>query len=92
MLLLNNTKKISVGFSAEYLYKVSVQKNTCFIKMGRKAHRNEFITDSASRKKQYKQRMLTMMRKRYELEVMCGESLRRVQGDYHAWCTVFWDN
>ena len=43
--------------------------------MGRQAHRNEFITDSARRRKQYKQRRFTMMRKRYELEVMCGAQI-----------------
>jgi len=44
--------------------------------MGRKPHRNEFITDATKRKKQYKQRMVTMMRKRYELEVMCGAKIQ----------------
>ena len=43
--------------------------------MGRQAHRNEFITDSTRRRKQYKQRMFTMIRKRYELEVMCGAQI-----------------
>jgi len=76
MLLLNNMKKSSVGFSAEYLYKVSVQKITCLIKMGQKPHRNEFITVAASRKKQYNQRLRTMMRKRWELEVMCGAKIK----------------
>jgi len=76
MLLLNNMKKTSVGFSAEYLYKVSVQKYTCLIKMGQKPHRNEFITIAANRKKQYNARLRTMMRKRWELEVMCGAKIK----------------
>ena len=44
--------------------------------MGREKHRNEFITDSTKRKKQYKQRVVTIMRKRYELEVMCGAKIQ----------------
>ena len=44
--------------------------------MGQKPHRNEFITVAASRKKQYNQRLRTMMRKRWELEVMCGAKIK----------------
>ena len=75
-------KKTSVGFSAKYLYKVSVNKETCIIKMGRKPHEMKFITDAKKRGKQYGQRLFTLMRKRYELEVMCGAKihLRVIRG------------
>ena len=43
--------------------------------MGRAEHKNLFIEDRTKCKKAYMPRLMTMMRKRYELETMCGAKI-----------------